>query len=296
MELFSSLKKGFDGNDIVSGFGKEPKPVIFHSVEYQLETIVDKINNLDNLDENEIKQIIIRQHSMILNYDLFLKSDETRRVAQNLFTNVRFLKLFNDIVGLLDLSRDEIICANKLAYDYYVSPNNDKEVSELLLMISYQINSILVIKLSGKLGINGARILSMISNSSFKEEKNVHRVNTFLVRCGVELSIQDVVDIYCILYDRFTYPFVYTMLEVKRNDFDPIQLKNFDTISIAILTIVSNMTSQDIKSVMLEYGYTIRLLDPNTQVRFSIKKASSWARIIKIITAIEDEYSDIVIP
>lgn len=296
MELFSSLKKGFDGDDINTGFGKEPKPVIFHSVEYQLETIVDKINNLDNLDENEIKQIIIRQHNMILNYDLFLKSDETRKVAQNLFTNIRFLKLFNDIVGLLDLSRDEIICANKLAYDYYVSPGNDKEISELLLMISYQINSILVIKLSGKLGINGARILSMISNSSFKEEKNVHRVNTFLVRCGVELSIQDVVDIYCILYDRFTYPFVYTMLEVKRNDFDMIQLKNFDTISIAILTIVSNMTSQDIKSVLLEYGYTIRLLDPNTQVRFSIKKASSWARIIKVITAIEDEYSDIVIP
>ena len=296
MELFSSLKKGFDGDNINTGFGKEQKPVIFHSVEYQLETIVDKINNLDNLDENEIKQIIIRQHNMILNYDLFLKSDETRKVAQNLFTNIRFLKLFNDIVGLLDLSRDEIICANKLAYDYYVSPGNDKEISELLLMISYQINSILVIKLSGKLGINGARILSMISNSSFKEEKNVHRVNTFLVRCGVELSIQDVVDIYCILYDRFTYPFVYTMLEVKRNDFDMIQLKNFDTISIAILTIVSNMTSQDIKSVLLEYGYTIRLLDPNTQVRFSIKKASSWARIIKVITAIEDEYSDIVIP
>lgn len=295
MELFSSLKKGFD-NDISAGFGKDPKPVIFHSVEYQIETIVQKINDIDNLNENEIKQIILRQHAMILNYDLFLKSDETRRVAQKLFTNKRFLKLFNDIIGLIDLSQDEIICANKLAYDYYVSPGNDKEISELLLMISYQINSILVIKLSGKLGINGARILSMISNSSFKEEKNIHRVNTFLVRCGVELSIQDVIDIYCILYDRFTRPFVYSMLEVKRSDFDEIQLKNFDTISIALLTIITNMTSQDIKSVMLEYGYTLKLLQPESQLRFSIKKATSWTRIVKVIEALELEYPDINIP
>ena len=295
MELFSSVKKGFD-NDISAGFGKEPKPVIFHSVEYQIEAIVQKINNIDNLDENEIKQIILRQHAMILNYDLFLKSDETRHVAQTLFTNKKFLKIFNDIIGLIELSQDEIICANKLAYDYYVSPGNDKEVSELLLMISYQINSILVIKLSGKLGINGARILSMISNSSFKEEKNVHRINTFLVRCGVELSIQDVIDIYCILYDRFTHPFVYSMLEVKRNDFDEIQLKNFDTISIALLTIITNMTSQDIKTVMLEYGYTIKLLQPNSQLRFSIKSATSWTRILKVIEALEIEYPDIKIP
>ena len=47
---------------------------IFTSVEYTIDTIVDKIINIEELDKEEIKSIIIRQHRLILNYDLFLSS------------------------------------------------------------------------------------------------------------------------------------------------------------------------------------------------------------------------------
>ena len=45
---------------------------IFHSIEYEISGILNKINNIDSIDEKEIKRIIVNQHQMILNYDLFL--------------------------------------------------------------------------------------------------------------------------------------------------------------------------------------------------------------------------------
>ena len=180
MELFPSLKKSLESSELSREHSSELMTPIFRSVEYQISTIVEKITNINTLNEEEIKSIIVRQHQTILNYDLFLASDESRGYVQKLFTNKRFLQIFLQVIGFLQLPYDEIVCINKLAYDYYIIPGKDPEISDLLLQISYQINNILVIRLSGKLGMNGARVLSMIANSSFKEEKNVHRINTFL--------------------------------------------------------------------------------------------------------------------
>ena len=292
MELFSSLRKP-DENE----FSSEMFIPTFKSVEFTLETIINKIDNIDYLDESEIKNIILRQHQMILNYDLFLSSDESRTHAQKLFTNVRFLKIFLQIIGLLQLSRDEIVCINKLAYDYYISYEKDLEVSDLLLQLSYQINNVLVIRLSGKLGINGSRMLAMIANSSFKDEKNVHRINTFLIRCNIDLSVQDIIDIYCILFERFTNPFVYTMLEVRQPGMNNEQLKRFDAISCALLAILNSMTSEDIKKVLYNYGYTLMIMN-NSYVRFRLKTAVDYPRIISVIKDIEgnSEFEKIVIP
>lgn len=298
MELFPSLKS-LGSSELSRDISHETFIPIFHSIEYQLSTIVEKISNIDNLNENEIKNIILRQHEMILNYDLFLKSDESRNYAQQLFSNKRFLQIFSQIVGLLNLSRDEIICVNKLAYDYYILPSNykDPEVSNLLLQISYQINNLLVIRLSGKLGMNGARILSMIANSSFKQEKNIHRVNTFLVKCNVALSVQDIIDIYCTLYDKFMYPFIYTMLESVNGNLTEDQKKRYDYISIAILTILDSMTSEDIKKILYNYAYTLKLFPNLNNVRFALKSAKSYTRIQQIIKEIEyDGYEELRIP
>lgn len=303
MRLFPSIRSS--ESNLSEDLSEKRHIPVFHSVEFTLSTIVDKISNIDNLHEQEIKNIILRQHKMILNYDLFLKSDESRKHAQKLFTNKRFLENFLDIIGLLDLSSEEIICINKLAYDYYISQDNNQEISNLLLQISYQINNVLVIRLSGKLGMNGARILSMISNSSFKVEKKVHRINTFLMRCNVDLSIQDIVDIYCIIFERFTYPFIYTMLEPKPANLSQEQAKRFDDISIAILTILNSMTSDDMKKILFNYAYTIKLLKTNVSkdndnrlvVRFALKTAIQYPRMLVVIESIEmDAFEDLFIP
>lgn len=293
MELFPSLKKSIENGD--DSLSERIIPV-FHSVEYQISTIVEKITNIDSLNEDEIKNIIVRQHKMILDYDLFLSSTESRKHSQELFTNKRFLQIFLQVIGFLQLSKDEIICVNKLAYDYYIMINKDPEVSDLLLQISYQINNVLVIKLSGKLGMNGSRVLSMIANSSFKEDKNIHRINTFLVKYG-ELSVQDIIDIYCILFERFSNLFIFSMLEYKCDNMTNSQLKTFDNISLALLAILDSMTSEDIKKILYDYAFTLKLIRHNFTVRFSLKSAKAYPRILEIIKDIElDPIDELKIP
>lgn len=270
---------------------------IFTSVEYTIDTIVDKIVNIDGLDKDEIKSIIIRQHRLILNYDLFLSSTKTRKYAQRLFSDAKFLEIFYSIIGLLDLSEHEMMCLNKLAYDYYIIPEKDNRVSELLLAICNATNNIEVIKLSSKLSIPNARILSMISRSTFRVEKKIKRINNFLVKCNADLSAQDILDIMFILYDRFTDPIIYTMLESKPDNLTPEQSVRFDTISSVIITILDSMTSANIKKVLYDYAFLLRLkFNGDVKVRFSMKTIPN-PRIQSIIQEIEtDPIDKLIVP
>ncbi len=270
---------------------------LFHSIEYELTGIINKINNINNLDDKEIRDIIVRQHSMILNYDLFLQSNETRMQALYLFTNERFLKNFLEVIRILDLSKHEIICLNKIAYDYYILENKDQRIADLLYRLTTEVNGKQVTVLSGILGISGAQILAMIRNSSFKIEKCIHRVNTYIVKCNLDLTVQNIVDIYCFLFERFTDVFIYTMMEPKYNYILNDYHKNlkFDNASIALLEILNSLTTNDIRKVISDYGFILNMVKPNYPPRFSLKTATRYKRIVDIVKEIE--YStDTIIP
>lgn len=282
-------------------FSKSSISFGFKTIEYKIETIVNNIDNVDSLTDDDIKDIIIRQHEMILNYDLFLSNQNTRTSALKLFTNKRFLKLFLNTIGLLQLSNEEVICINKLTYDYYILDNKDVEIQDLLLSISYLINNQLVIKLSAYLGVNAARVLSMIANSSFKTEKQIHRINTFLVKYdGADISVQGYIDIYLTMYTHFNDLFIYSMLECWNMPINtPVlerQYKRYTRMSQALLCILDSMTSNDIMTIMRNYGYTLLMVAPNSPIRFSIKNLKGYDRIKQIAESAEIQDSDIKIP
>ena len=283
MGLFPSLEI----EEKESSLNKLHQGSLFHSIEYEISDIINKIENINNLNENEIRQIIIRQHNMILNYDLFLTSPDTRAEAQMLFTNKKFLLCFLDVIRLLDLSQHEKTCVNKLAYDYYILPNNDPEISSLLYKLTTEVNGKEVIVLSGILGIQEARILAMIRNSSFKEEKNIHRVNTYIVKCNFDLSVKDIINIYYHLFERFTSVFTFTMMESKPIELSAFENKKFDNISIAILEMLNSLPESDIRKVINDYAFTIKMVKADTIVRFSIKSAARFTRVISIVKQTE---------
>ena len=279
--LFPSLS--IPDNDKIKDLDKPLQGSLFHSIEYELSGIINKITNINSLDDKEIKSIIVRQHNMILDYDLFLKSNETRMQAQILFTNKRFLRNFLEVIKIINLSKQEIICINKLAYDYYIMDNKDQETSELLYMLTTEVNSKEVMVLSGMIGINGARVLAMISNSSFKQEKIVHRVNTYIVKSNQDIDIATIIKIFCFLYERFTYPFIYTMLESKPSNLTPEQNRQFDRISMAMLEMLNTLSDTDMKKILCDYAFTLNMVKQNTIVRFAIKSATRYSRILKTI-------------
>ena len=286
MSLFPSLYN--DNDKSFDDLNQLQQGSLFHSIEYELSDIVKKIKNIDNLNESEIKKIIIRQHSMILNYDLFLMSNETRQDAQTLFKSEKFLKCFLDVIRLISLSSHEKICINKLAYDYYINPYGcDPRVCDLLYQLTTEVNGREVIVLSGILGLRDAQILSMIRNSTFNIEKAVHRVNTFLVKCNNDLSVTNIVNIYCHLFERFTDVFIYTMMESQPNSMTPLMKKKYDNISIAILEMMNSLTSSDIRKVLYDYGYILSMVKVNTKIRFALRTAERYNRIISVIKSIE---------
>ena len=268
---------------------------LFHTIEYELSDIVNKITNINNLDEKEIKDIIIRQHSMILNYDLFLMSPDTRMQAQVLFTNKKFLKCFLDVIRLINISQHEKICINKLAYDYYILRDNDLEISNLLYQLTTEVNGKEVVSLSSILGMNESRILAMIRNSSFKEEKAIHRVNTYIIKCNFDLSVKDIITIYYYLFERFTNLFTYSMMEAKPSNLSAIENKKFDNISIALLEMLNSLPEMDIRRVINDYAFTLKMVKIDTVVRFAIKSAVRFTRIISVVKQVEIA-EDIIIP
>lgn len=281
-ELFPSMGKN-DNQEIIN------KP-LFHTIEYKMNDIVEKIENIDKFDEKEIKEIIIRQHQMILNYDNFLSSKESRSLALKLFTNKRFLICFLDVIRLLSINEHEKICINKLAYDYYCLPDKNEEISNLLFQLTTEVNGKEVVILSGILGLSDAKILSMLRNSSFEEAKVVPRVNNFIVQIPYELTMKNLADIYCNLFPRVTTLFVQTMLQVKNLEYSIFESKRFDEISIIMLEIVNSMPSSEIKKVLESYAYSLNKLTGNATVRFSIKNAARYDRILRVLKEVENEY------
>lgn len=284
MGLFSSLS---NDDKSLENLNNLQQGSFFKTIEYQLSDIVQKIKNIDSLNKEEIKQIIIRQHSMILNYDLFLASNETRQEAQLLFTNKIFLQCFLEVIRLIELSLHEKICINKLAYDYYINPNmKDKEISDLLYRLTTEVNGTEVVVLSGIIGLDDAQKLSMIKNSTFNVEKAVHRVNTFLIKSNYELTVAAVSSIYSYLFDKFTEVFLYTMLESDEY-LDSRYKKKFDTISITILEMLNSLPSKDITKILYDYAFILNRVKVGTRVRFAIITAERYSRIIEIIKNIQ---------
>lgn len=290
MGLFPIMNEESGVKSPDSKMNKVKETNLFHTIEYEFDTIVSKIRNIDNIDDNHIKDIIKRQHSLILNYDLFLMDSETRKEAQTLFSNKRFLTNLLDVIGLLDISYHEKICLNKLAYDYYQNDIKDPEVSNLLFQLTTAVNGRDVVVLSGILGMAGAKTLAMIRNSSFKEEKCIHRVNTYIIKCGMNLSTQSIINIYCFLFDRFSTLFNYTMLESAPSELSltPYELDNYNGISLAIIAILDSMTSNDILTVVRNYAYMITNVSVNVIPRFRLDTIQN-PRIKEAVTQIKVE-------
>lgn len=290
MGLFPIMNEESGVKSPDSKMNKVKETNLFHTIEYEFDTIVSKIRNIDNIDDNHIKDIIKRQHSLILNYDLFLMDSETRKEAQTLFSNKRFLSNLLDIIGLLDISYHEKICLNKLAYDYYQNDIKDQEVSNLLFQLTTAVNGKDVVVLSGILGMSGAKTLAMIRNSSFKEEKCIHRVNTYIIKCGMNLSTQSIINIYCFLFDRFSTLFNYTMLESAPSELSLThsEMDNYNSISLAIIAILDSMTSNDILTVVRNYAYIINNVSVNVIPRFRLDTIQNQ-RIKEVVTQVKVE-------
>lgn len=294
MSIFNSLNNpGFKD----PGSQKLTMPK-FNTVELTMKTLLDKLKEVSSLSDNEVRDIIYRQYNTILNYDLFLTSSESREVAQELFTNEKFLaNLIYCVSNKIQLNEHQIICCNKLAYDYiaiHSASDCNQAIRNLLMELSFRVNLKIVLALTPLIGFDNAKHLAMLRKSSFKENKNVLRVNRFLIHSGLELVEQNIIDIYSKLFDRVSILFAETMFSLPNESYTKLEMLRFDEISKAMVDILDSMPSSQIKQVLSNYSSSY-YLKGEPPVRFSMRNIyNSYARIENVINELSEE--GIIVP
>ena len=257
------------------------------TVEQSVVHLVDKLKHVENLSDYDIIQIICSQFNLLLDYDFFFANVENRAIAQKVFTNERFLLKFLSVASTLHLGHHQIICCNKIAYDYTKLHGVENRIGELLLQLSAMVNRQMVLQLSGIIGEASAKYLAMVRNSSFVEVKNVKRVTNFLIYTLTGYKAKDLLNIYIRLFSRMTTLFVETMNYIPPIS-TPEEEKNNQTISIAMISILMNMSSVEMRKMLVSYGSDYILNRKNGMVRFSLQGLNGeYQRITDIVENIE---------
>ena len=249
------------------------------TIHYGINSIISTIKNkCDNDEIAEVKKIILNQHELIFNHDNMENSNVV--LIQELFTNKKFLKLFDDICGLIDYSKSELIFINKVVYDFVSVYKLDKrpDISGKLMAITYVTNADRIRDLVPLLGIDMSRELAIVSYSSYKIEDIIHRINQFIMLSILDINIRDLKYIYSLLLDLNGYTkdvlnlFIYSMFESLSEQGRLQYGKLFNKISDLLMSILIDLDDNSIMDLLKQYGGTIVMLNmPYSKIRFSMR-------------------------
>lgn len=215
----------------------------FEATKFDIIDIINRVYKDKNYDK--LETIIYNNHSIIFNYDLF--SGNYLEDMKILFTDSKFLDCILRIIGKCDLTKNEIICINKIVYDYMTYSNFDLQPDNLenivqfsiiykLFNISCIINRTLINDLiSFKLTSNEAKLLALVGNSDFHERNIINRVDDILIKILYRnrYDINDnlisiIINIYSRLFGNLvmTKQNLYTLSLNINYDIDTIKLTN----------------------------------------------------------------------
>lgn len=249
------------------------------TIHYGINSIISTIKNKCNNDEiTEVKKIILNQHELIFNHDNMENSNAV--LIQELFTNKKFLKLFDDICGLINYTKSELIFINKVVYDFVSVYKLDKrpDISGKLMAITYVTNADRIRDLVPLLGIDMSRELAIVSYSSYKIEDVIHRINQFIMLSILDINIRDLKYIYSLLLDLNGYTkdvlnlFIYSMFESLSEQGRLQYGKLFNKISDLLMSILIDLDDNSMMDLLKQYGGTIVMLNmPYSKIRFSMR-------------------------
>lgn len=246
---------------------------------------IEQLNHIDELSESEIIRIINN------NIDVIVEDILTGGNKYTLwFKHIRFISIFTRVCNTRPITSTIRTACNMMIYDYFTCGEGNHEVKSRLIDLASAVNKKEIRLLTAK-GFSEtlARNLVIARYSSVKEEVDAARVN--FVICSQEPEILNtnlVVAIYEVLYDRVRYFFFATMFETysdeDRRNLGEEFMENFDRVGRAVLTIINNMTSAQIKDLLKLYleEWVSRKYPP---VRFSLRSLS--ADYGKIVAAVE---------
>lgn len=255
----------------------------------------NQINNFPNMDQHSLA-LLIKNNLDVISEDII--NNDADYIP--LLVDVNFISAFIRAVSSVPISYTLQLCCNKIMYDYntikaeerstYVNPEVDRVLKDRYKELGRIANKEAISKLIA-IGIpeNLASIFAMCRYSSVNEKTNVKRLNFAIYNTNNPelMDEQMVVWIYEKLFSRISDLFQATMFEVYNNeqmdDFGENFAEIYGTVSLVVLTILNNMTSENIRKVLIGYSeeweYAGRPL-----VRFSLHALSGdYSRITRVV-------------
>lgn len=262
--------------------------------------------NFNCFDSSHFKNTIINCVNMN-DYDLciFLKNN-IEKLCEDImrgdinsyaghFQNDKFISALTKAISSIPITNDIIVACNRIIYDYFTLDNADKYIKQKYLVISKIVNKDLISSLM-TIGLDEdtASNLAICRHSSVNEKTNVKRLNfTIYFKDSEVMTEQRIVWIYEKMFDRISDLFQAIMFEVytpqQEEVFNANFPENYSTVSLAILCILNNMTSNNIKRVLLGYN-TEWEYKGKPPVRFSMRALSNdYSRINNVVESLAQE-------
>lgn len=272
----------------------------FYRKASQIQSIKSEVTpNFDQLNRGIFKQSIptidqMDDHSLSVliknNIDSIAKDilNDDKEYA-SILTNQKFISAFIRAINSIPINYIIQLACNKIAYDYFTSDHPDQSIKKQYLSLSKTVNNKYITKLiSLGLDENIATNLALCRFSSVNESTNVKRLNFAIYNRDPELmNEQMVVWIYEKLFSRISDLFQSTMFEVynqqQQIDFGDNFMEVYGTVGLAVLCILNNMTSDNIRKVLIGYEEEW-IYKGQPPVRFSLHALSNdYSKISRVV-------------
>ena len=248
------------------------------------------ITSLDMRSDAEVCSFLKQNLDFIVN-----KIIQNQWEYPTVLISEKFLFNLGRVLTTINITQNVRVAVNKICYDYHTAnPNEDHPT---IINLAKIVNREMIDRMIGKcdgMSENLAANLALCRYSNMNEKINIRRLNFVMCTKDIEiLTVQNIVYIYEILFDRVGDLFKETMWEYyspeqeidNGSDFGEI----YSTISLALLTIVNNMTLQNIETLIRGYVSDWEYVG-RPPVRFSLISISGdYARVQMIVEKLREE-------
>lgn len=264
-------------------------PNILKNPTLNMQVLRDMLMNIDNLNDQQLYELVLKCYDNILS-DIFINGNtEVQQKYLTILVHPRFLTVLNQVMYKVQLSYDNRIYCNKIIYDYMsLNTNDDQYIKDLLLALARTVNRDIIPILIG-LGLpeEVATFLTISKFSSKKELVNIKRLNHAICLSDPGVMTEEmIINIYEKLINNITLLFEGIMFDLCNfNTVSEDYADIYSLISLAVLSILNNLPSETIRSVLVAYaGDFYSIMNTNQYVRFSMQSLSmDYYRVSQIV-------------
>ena len=277
----------------INAIPPDPKPTEDPGFDQlRIDVFYYQINNLDKMNEKDRYNFIKSNVDFIANQVINGTCKYNRKLVDPLFLNT-----LKEVLRTMPVTAIRRLFINQLAYSYQFYKGATESISLLLLDTTRLVNQpyIGILQSIGLTEDQSAK-LALSRFSSSDEIVNVNRLNYTIYLIGHRvMTEQMIILVYEKLFDQMRYLFVGTMMETKGSMVPPDGhdeddfYETFSTASLALLTMVNNMTSVDIDRLLRIFmDYWNANHKPTT--RFSLRALSGdFGRVRTIVETITEK-------